>query len=137
MGSAGPEFQESPDGQFQEPWGIAVDDEGKGLRSWTKVARTCHPRFQYLLNIFRTLHKALEFYSQGKYLESKKLWEEVMIYDGYSKIAHYGLGKHISKKEITELQQRNLKRLMREEIIQMHIGKLETNSYKRMQGPFC
>lgn len=39
------------------------------------------------------LHQALNLYEQGKYIESKRLWEKVMTYDGYSKIAHYGLGK--------------------------------------------
>ncbi|MGC8820782.1 MAG: YIP1 family protein [Fervidobacterium sp.] len=39
------------------------------------------------------LHQALNLYEKGKYLESKALWEKVMTYDGYSKIAHYGLGK--------------------------------------------
>ncbi|HEY8542140.1 MAG TPA: YIP1 family protein [Pseudothermotoga sp.] len=39
------------------------------------------------------LHKALNLYEEGKYLESKKYWEQVMTYDGYSKIAHHGLGK--------------------------------------------
>ncbi|MFN6992548.1 MAG: YIP1 family protein, partial [Fervidobacterium sp.] len=39
------------------------------------------------------LHNALNLYEQGKYLESKNLWKSVMTYDGYSKIAHYGLGK--------------------------------------------
>ncbi len=39
------------------------------------------------------LHEALNLYVQGKYLESKETWEKVMTYDGYLRIAHYGLGK--------------------------------------------
>lgn len=77
-------------GLFTVASAIAVDDEGKVyvLDKERGLVHVFNPT-QYI----HTLHKALELYSQGKYLESKKLWEEVMIYDGYSKIAHYGLGK--------------------------------------------
>jgi len=39
------------------------------------------------------IHKALILFSDGKYSDSKQKWEDVLKYDGYSKIAHLGLGK--------------------------------------------
>lgn len=39
------------------------------------------------------LHEALALYSEGKYIESLEKWKTVLVYDGYSQIAHYGLGK--------------------------------------------
>jgi len=39
------------------------------------------------------IHKALILFSDGKYADSKQKWEDVLKYDGYSKIAHLGLGK--------------------------------------------
>ncbi len=41
----------------------------------------------------KILREALLLYSDGKYLESMEKWKEVLRYDGYSKIAHLGLGK--------------------------------------------
>ncbi|MGC9771524.1 YIP1 family protein [Fervidobacterium changbaicum] len=77
-------------GLFTVASAITVDADGKVyvLDRERGLVHVFNPT-QYI----QTLHKALELYSQGKYLESKGLWKELMIYDGYSKIAHYGLGK--------------------------------------------
>jgi len=77
-------------GLFTVASAIAVSDDGKilVLDKERGLVHVFNPT-QYI----RTLHKAIELYSEGKYLESKELWKEVMVYDGYSKIAHYGLGK--------------------------------------------
>ncbi|WP_448375831.1 YIP1 family protein [Fervidobacterium sp.] len=77
-------------GLFTVASAIAVSDDGKVL---------VLDRERGLVHVFNPtqyihiLHKAIELYSEGKYLESKDLWKELMVYDGYSKIAHYGLGK--------------------------------------------
>jgi len=77
-------------GLFTVAAAICVDENGKiyVLDKERGLVHVFNPT-QYI----KTLHKALELYSEGKYLQSKELWKEVMIYDGYSKIAHYGLGK--------------------------------------------
>ncbi|TYB94370.1 MAG: DUF1282 domain-containing protein [Kosmotoga sp.] len=77
-------------GLFSVASGIACDDEARiyALDKERGLVHIFNPT-QYT-NI---LHDALDLYVQGKYLESKKTWENVMTYDGYLRIAHYGIGK--------------------------------------------
>lgn len=41
----------------------------------------------------KTVHKALVLYKEGKYLESKSVWEEVLKYNSLFYKAHTGIGK--------------------------------------------
>ncbi|OAA31941.1 hypothetical protein AT15_03705 [Kosmotoga arenicorallina S304] len=77
-------------GLFSVASGIACDEEGKiyVLDKERGLVHVFNPT-EYT-NI---LHEALNLYINGKYLESKETWQKVMTYDGYLRIAHYGLGK--------------------------------------------
>lgn len=39
------------------------------------------------------IHEAMQLYENGKYVESRELWEEILRLSGISRIAHNGLGK--------------------------------------------
>ena len=39
-----------------------------------------------------TVHTALGLYNEGKYTESKELWEKVLVYNSMSDLAHKGIG---------------------------------------------
>lgn len=77
-------------GLFSVAVAIEVDDEGRIY---------VLDRERGLVHVFTpteyacVLHKALDLFSAGKYRESLELWKSVLVYDGYSQIAHYGLGK--------------------------------------------
>ncbi|MCX7654277.1 MAG: YIP1 family protein [Fervidobacterium sp.] len=77
-------------GLFSVAVAIEIDDEGR-LYVLDKERGLVHVFVP--TDYANILHKALNLYEQGKYLESKNLWKTVMTYDGYSKIAHHGLGK--------------------------------------------
>jgi len=77
-------------GLFSVASAIEVDDEGRVyvLDREKGLVQIFNP------TIYATkIHKALNLYIQGKYIESKSIWEDVLKYDGYSSIIHNGLGK--------------------------------------------
>lgn len=43
-------------------------------------------------NFASTVHEALGLYNDGKYIESKDLWEDVLVYNSMSDLAHKGIG---------------------------------------------
>lgn len=77
-------------GLFSVASSIEVDEEGKiyVLDKEKGIVQVFNPTV-YALKI----HRALDLYMQGKYIESKSIWEDVLKYDGYSSIIHNGLGK--------------------------------------------
>lgn len=77
-------------GLFSVASSIEVDDEGRiyVLDREKGIVQIFNPTIYAKL-----IHEALNLYIQGKYSESKSLWEEILKYDGYSSIIHNGLGK--------------------------------------------
>ncbi|MEZ0537587.1 YIP1 family protein [Caldicellulosiruptoraceae bacterium PP1] len=70
--------------------GIAVD-ENDNVFVLDKERGIVH--VYYPTQYANLIHSALSLFLQGKYKESKKLWEEVLRLNSVSKVAHNGLGK--------------------------------------------
>ena len=43
-------------------------------------------------NFTNTVHNAIKLYNDGKYSEAKELWEEVLVYNAMTDMAHKGIG---------------------------------------------
>lgn len=57
----------------------------------------------------KLVHEALDYYVQGKYLESKEIWQNVLKYDGYINIAHNGIAKAYFQEKNYELAAKHFK----------------------------
>jgi len=55
------------------------------------------------------IHQALDYYVQGKYLESKDIWRNVLKYDGYINIAHNGIAKAYFQEKKYDLAAKHFK----------------------------
>lgn len=84
-------------------WSQTIDQLGL-FKNIMSIAVNSHDNLYVLdqndnsIQIFRptdftnTVHTALGLYNEGKYTESKELWEKVLVYNSMSDLAHKGIG---------------------------------------------
>lgn len=76
-------------GRFKAPSGVAVDSKGH-----LYILDKERNNIQVLVatEFANMVHKATALYMDGKYVESKELWEQVLTRNGMFDLAHLGIG---------------------------------------------